>query len=53
VTYGITEERFEAAFLSQGELNKLTNLCRFIVGNGSGNGLCNSCSRGGLGAVKQ
>jgi uncharacterized repeat protein (TIGR01451 family) len=53
VTYGITEERFEAAFLSQGELTKLTNLCRFIVGNGTGSGLCRSCSIGALGAAKE
>jgi len=53
VTYGVTESRFQPAVLSPGELNKLTTLCRFIVGNGSGAGICKSCSLGGLGADKQ
>jgi hypothetical protein len=36
-----------------GEINKLTTLCRFIVGNQSGAGLCKACALGGIGAGKQ
>ncbi len=53
VTYGVTESRFQPAVLSAGELNKLTTLCRFIVSNGSGAGICHSCTLGGLGADKR
>jgi hypothetical protein len=53
VTYGITEGRFKPAILSPGELAKLTNLCQFIVGNGSGAGQCKACTLGGLGAEKK
>ncbi len=52
VTYGVTEGAFIPSSLSQGELDKLTSLCRFIVGNGSGAGICKSCTLGGLGASK-
>jgi hypothetical protein len=34
------------------ELNSLTQLCGFIQQNGSGYGICNSCSLGGLGGAK-
>ncbi|MDQ6758338.1 MAG: hypothetical protein M3Z32_00565 [Acidobacteriota bacterium] len=53
VTYGLTEGPFVPAPLSAGELNKLTSLCRFIVGNGSGAGICKTCTLGGLGAEKR
>jgi len=53
VTYGITEGRFKKAILSAGELNKLTTLCQFIVGNGSGAGVCRGCTLGGLGGSKK
>lgn len=51
--YGVTEGRFQTEPLSPGELTKLTTLCRFIVGNGSGAGICKSCTLGGLGADKR
>ncbi len=53
VTYGVTEGVFQQANLSQGELDKLTTLCRFINGNGSGAGICRSCTLGGLGAASK
>jgi len=53
VTYGATETSFLPANLSAGELTKLTQLCQFIVGNGSGAGICKSCTLGGLGSAKK
>jgi uncharacterized repeat protein (TIGR01451 family) len=32
--------------LSPGELGKLTGLCQFLIGNGSGAGVCSSCKLG-------
>jgi uncharacterized repeat protein (TIGR01451 family) len=49
----MTETPFGGAILSNGELSRLTNLCNFIIGNGSGFGICRSCRLGGLGAVAQ
>jgi hypothetical protein len=48
---GGTETAFAGAILSQGELNRLRSLCNFIIGNGSGFGICRSCRLGGLGAL--
>jgi len=48
--YG-SETAFSPATLSAGELTRLTQLCTFINGNGSGFGICRSCRLGGLGAV--
>jgi len=55
VTYALTEGKFQTETLSPGELTMVTNLCRFIVGNGSGAGICKSCvpSSGALGGSKQ
>jgi hypothetical protein len=46
----ITETQFQSATLSAGELTRITALCTFIQGNGSGFGICRSCRLGGLGA---
>ena len=46
----VTETPFIPATLSGGELARLRNLCTFIIANGSGFGICNSCRLGGLGA---
>jgi hypothetical protein len=51
VMYGSTETPFSAVELSASELTKLTSLCQFIQSNGSGFGVCKSCSAGGLGAT--
>jgi hypothetical protein len=49
--FSITETAFLPATLSAGELTRLTALCTFINGNGSGFGICRSCRLGGLGAA--
>jgi hypothetical protein len=50
-TYEYTETQFAPATLSAGELNRLGQLCNFIMANGSGFGVCASCTRGGQGAA--
>jgi len=50
---GVTETPFKGAILSQGEVDRLATLCTFIIGNGSGFGICRSCWLGGRGAVGQ
>ena len=52
-TYGVTETAFTPALLSASELARLANTCTFILSQGSGFGVCNSCRLGGLGAVAQ
>jgi hypothetical protein len=52
VTYGVTQSEFISKVLSPGEVTKITGLCQFIVGNGSGAGICKSCKLGGLGGSK-
>jgi uncharacterized repeat protein (TIGR01451 family) len=53
VTYGVTETGFSPTALTAQELGRLTALCGFIQGNGSGYGICKSCRTGGLGAEKR
>lgn len=55
VSWAITETAFLPALLSEGELDMMTNLCRFQVGNGSGAGVCKNCvpSSGALGGSRQ
>jgi hypothetical protein len=50
--YGV-ETPFIPATLSAGELSRLTNLCTFILANGSGFGVCPTCQLGGLGAGRR
>ncbi|MBZ5584819.1 MAG: hypothetical protein LAQ30_21940 [Acidobacteriia bacterium] len=45
--YTTVETQFAKKPLSADELSKLTMFCGFIVGNGSGFGICKSCSLGG------
>jgi hypothetical protein len=52
-TFSATETPFIPATLSAGELSRLTNLCTFIIANGTGFGICNSCRLGGLGASRR
>ena len=52
-TYAVTETAFTPATLSAGELSRLASTCSFILAQGSGFGVCNSCRLGGLGAVAQ
>jgi len=47
----LTEVPFLNSILSSGDKNRLGTLCGFIVGNGSGFGICNSCRLGGLGGA--
>src|SRR5262249_25422878 len=52
-TYGVTETAFTPSSLSGDEFTKLTSVCGFIIGQGSGFGICRSCRLGGLGALAQ
>jgi hypothetical protein len=47
VTYGNTETPFSQAELSLPELSHITTFCQFIQSNGSGFGVCKSCTAGG------
>ncbi|HVW86732.1 MAG TPA: hypothetical protein VHB50_18735 [Bryobacteraceae bacterium] len=50
-TYDTTETAFTPATLSASELGRLANTCSFILAQGSGYGVCNSCRLGGLGGT--
>jgi hypothetical protein len=50
--YQVTETAFLPGTLSEGELNRLRQLCTFINANGSGFGICKSCRLGGLGGSR-
>jgi hypothetical protein len=50
-TYDTTETAFTPATLSASELARLANTCSFILAQGSGYGVCNSCRLGGLGGT--
>jgi len=48
--WAITETEFKPSTLSASELAHLGSVCSFIIGQGSGFGICRSCRLGGLGA---
>jgi hypothetical protein len=49
----VVETPFTPATLSAAELTRITTLCGFIQGNGTGFGICKACRFGGLGSVSQ
>ena len=51
--YAVTETAFSYAPLSGSEFAKLTSYCAFIIADGSGYGICGSCTSGAAGATKQ
>jgi hypothetical protein len=51
--YAMTETAFAPATLSAGEAGRIGALCNFILANGSGFGVCASCTLGGQGAARQ
>jgi len=51
--FSVTETAFTPAGLDPSELARLQSTCSFILAQGSGFGICNSCQVGGLGAVAQ
>jgi hypothetical protein len=50
--YTVTETEFAFAPLSNSELGKMVQYCGFIQGDGSGYGICGSCTQGAAGANK-
>ena len=50
-TYNTTETAFTPATLSASELSRLGTTCSFVLAQGSGFGVCNSCRLGGLGGT--
>ena len=51
--YTVSETEFSQASLSDSELDKMVSYCGFIKADGSGYGICNSCTLGAAGAAKQ
>jgi hypothetical protein len=51
--FAVTENAFSDVTLSTSELTKMTQLCGFIESNGSGFGICNTCTSGAAGASKR
>jgi hypothetical protein len=51
-TYVITETAFTRSTLSPAELASISGRCAFILGNGGGHGVCESCRVGALGTTK-
>lgn len=52
-TFATTEIPFLDVPISGSGFDKMTQLCGFIKANGSGYGICNSCTLGAAGASKQ
>jgi hypothetical protein len=50
--YGVTETKFSQAYLSDSELDKMVGFCDLIQADGSGYGICGSCTQGAAGANK-
>jgi hypothetical protein len=50
--YDTSETPFRGSTLSAGELASISGRCSFILGNGGGHGVCDSCRGGALGATK-
>ena len=51
--FSITESAFRPVTLGASELLSLTSRCAFIIGNGSGFGICRSCTPGGRAAERR
>jgi hypothetical protein len=51
--FATTETPFRPVTLSAAELASIGGRCAFILGNGGGYGICNSCKPGGFGAARQ
>ena len=51
--FSITESAFKPTTLNASELLSLTSRCAFIIGNGSGFGICRSCTPGARAADKR
>jgi hypothetical protein len=51
--YTVTENPFSSVPLSDSEYAKMTQTCAFIKSNGSGHGICGSCTQGSAGASRQ
>ena len=52
-SFRITESPFRQVTLNDAALLSMSSRCAFIIGNGSGFGICRSCSPGGRGANRR